>query len=290
MTHVISLLNMKGGVGKTSTTVILGEFLAGELGKKVLLVDMDPQISLSITMLGERQWILLNEAGHTLARLFAEALDDNLEPRFAISRAIQPNSSNVRSVHNVDLLPSSLDVIPLLPHLEAISEALATASRLADQPAWELLKECTEPVRGDYDYVLLDCPPNLGIMTMSALRISEGYFIPTIPDVLSTYGIPAVQREVKRFAARAGIPTPVELGTITTKHEKRSPVHKSQMARLKNDPHIPPLLHPPVPQSSKISGGVEGQYRTLKAKYGGDVYNDLYDLTEAFRQRVEEGE
>ena len=81
MTHVISLLNMKGGVGKTTSTVILGEFLAGELGRKVLLVDMDPQISLSITMLGEKQWLLLNGNRFTLAQLFIDALHEDDEQR-----------------------------------------------------------------------------------------------------------------------------------------------------------------------------------------------------------------
>ncbi|GAA2183201.1 ParA family protein [Brooklawnia cerclae] len=287
MTHVISLLNMKGGVGKTTTTVILGEFLAGELGRKVLLIDMDPQISLSITMLGERQWVLLNDGGHTLAQLFTDALNEGDEPRFDLDTALQRNVSNVKDVANVDLLPSSLDIIPQLPHLEAIS----AAARSADPPVWDMFREGIGPILDAYDYVLVDCPPNLGVMTASALRISEGYVIPTIPDVLSTYGISAVQREVKRFARTAGIPEPVEFGTIVTKHEKRSPVHRSQMARLKNDPAIPPLLHPSIPQNSKISGGVEGPFKSLKGKYGArDCYDVLFDLTEAFRQRIEEGE
>lgn len=287
MTHVISLLNMKGGVGKTTTTVILGEFLAGELGRKVLLIDMDPQISLSITMLGEDTWLLLNEAGHTLAQLFADALSDEGEPPgFELDKAVQRSASNVKDVEDVDLLPSSLDIIPQLPHLEAIS----AAARSADPPVWEVFRDGVRPLLAGYDYVLVDCPPNLGVMTMSALRISDGYVIPTIPDVLSTYGISAVQQQVRRFADSAGIPAPAEFGTIVTKHEKRSPVHRGQMARLKNDPHIPPLLYPSIPQSSKVSGGVEGRYPSLRNKYGRDLHDSLFELAEAFRQRIEEGE
>lgn len=286
MTHVISLLNMKGGVGKTTSTVILGEFLAGELGRKVLLVDMDPQISLSITMLGEKQWLLLNGNRFTLAQLFIDALHEDDEPRFNLGQTLQRDASNVKNVCDLDLLPSSLDIIPELPHPEAIS----AAARSADPPVWEIFRQGIEPILDDYDYVLVDCPPNLGVMTMSALRISAGYVIPTIPDVLSTYGISAVQREVKRFAKTAGIAEPEALGTIITKNQRGIGVHKGQLARLKNDPEIPPLLYPPIPQSNQIAGSVEGDYRTLKRKYGAANYDDLFDLTEAFRQRIEEGE
>lgn len=287
MTHVISVLNMKGGVGKTTTTVMLGEFLAGEFGKKVLLVDMDPQISLSITMLGERQWGLVNDAQRTMVPMFQDALHaGGQERRFDVLAAVQRNASNVATVVDVDLLPSSYDVIALQRHLAVLSVA-----KRGTVKAWDILGPAIAPILGDYDYVLIDCPPSLEVMTMNALRISEGYVIPTIPDVLSTYGIPLIQEQVKAFADEVGMRPPAELGVIVTKHQKNSPVHRGQIARLRNSHELPELLAPWVPETSKIAGAAEYQpYSTLKTKYGNTHFQGLWELTEAFRQRVEEGE
>ena len=95
---------------------------------------------------------------------------------------------------------------------------------------------------------------------------------------------------ITEVAKTAGIAEPEALGTIITKNQRGIGVHKGQLARLKNDPDIPPLLYPPIPQSNQIAGSVEGDYRTLKSKYSRANYDDLFDLAEAFRQRIEEGE
>lgn len=285
MTHVISVLNMKGGVGKTTTTVMLGEFLAAERGKQVLLVDMDPQISLSITMLGERQWGLVNDAGYTLAAMFRDAIDSRSQD-FDISRSVYRDASNVKAITDLDLLPMSPAVNDLQPHLDAMSVAKRSPVKV-----WDILSQAIEPILGDYDYVLIDCPPSFDVMTKNAMRASTGYVVPTIPDVMSTYGIPLLQERVKAFAATVGTPAPEELGIIVTKYQKISPTHRSQIARLRNSRELPTLLDPWVPETSKISGAAEfQQYSTLRTKYGPQNYKGLWELTEGFRQRVEEGE
>ncbi|QGF23023.1 AAA family ATPase [Raineyella fluvialis] len=286
MTHVISVVNMKGGVGKTTTTVMLGEFLAAEYGKRVLLVDMDPQVSLSITMLGELQWRLVRDAGHTAVAMFSDALDTAEVPRFDIARAVYRNASNVKAIHDVDLLPLAPDIIDLQPHLAALSVAKRSSVRV-----WDILHGALAPILPRYDYVLIDCPPSLDVMTKNALRASSGYLIPTIPDVMSTYGITLLQQKVGEFAEQAGIQRPAELGVIVTKHKLNSSVHTGQVARLRNHPTWPPMLTPTVPEANQIAGAAEyQQYSTLRMKYGQAHYADLAELTETFRQRVEEGE
>lgn len=286
MTHVISVLNMKGGVGKTTTTVMLGEFLAAECGKKVLLVDMDPQVSLSITLLGERQWEYLRESGRTLAPMFRDALDTAKDPEFDIARTVYRDASNVKSITEVDLLPLSPEVIDLQPHLAALSVAKRSSVKV-----WDILANGIEPILDDYDYVLIDCPPSLDVLTKNALRASDGYIVPTIPDVMSTYGIPLLQEKVKEFTAEANIEPPAEYGVIITKHQKISPTHRQHIASLRSSRSIPPLLHPWVPETSKISGAAEfQQYPSLKTKYGSQNFSGLSELTEGFRQRVEDGE
>ena len=75
MTHVFSTINLKGGVGKTTTTVALAEFLSAEMWKNVLVIDLDPQTNATVMMIGEEKWKNLNKNGHTIASLFNDALD-----------------------------------------------------------------------------------------------------------------------------------------------------------------------------------------------------------------------
>ena len=75
MTHVFSTINLKGGVGKTTTTVALAEFLSAEMRKNVLVIDLDPQTNATVMMIGEEKWKKLNKNGHTIASLFNDALD-----------------------------------------------------------------------------------------------------------------------------------------------------------------------------------------------------------------------
>src|SRR3546814_13919376 len=75
MTHVISTINLKGGVGKTTTTVALAETFSALMGKRVLVIDLDPQTNATLMLIGEDRWSALNAKGHTLARLFQDAMD-----------------------------------------------------------------------------------------------------------------------------------------------------------------------------------------------------------------------
>ncbi|QGF23025.1 ParA family protein [Raineyella fluvialis] len=285
MTHVISVLNMKGGVGKTTTTVMLGEFLAGEFGKKVLLVDMDPQISMSIAMLGEFHWSRVNEANATLVPLFLDALIEGRRstPQFDVHKTLQRNASDVQTITGVDLLPSSYDVIPLQRHL-----AVMTVARHSPVKAWDILGPGIAPIMDDYDYVLIDCPPSLEVMTMNALRISEGYVIPTIPDVLSTYGVPLVQEQVGVFAEEVGMECPRELGIIVTKYRMLSSVHRAQVNRMRNDATLPQLMEPWIPETNRIAASAADEgFPSLQVKYGREHFRALRQLTDAFRRRVE---
>ena len=79
MTSVIATISLKGGVGKTTVTAGVAEFMAGEFGRRVLVVDLDSQINLTTMFLGDERWVKLNAAGHTLATVFADAVDQTLE-------------------------------------------------------------------------------------------------------------------------------------------------------------------------------------------------------------------
>lgn len=285
MAHVISTINLKGGVGKTTTTVALAEFLSGEFGKRVLVIDLDPQTNATTVLIGEEAWRDLNTAKHTLATLFTDALRPDREPpAFDLDATLQRRVSPVADVRTVDLLPSSLDLIDVQDKLASMPSGQFYSNNPTD-----LLRRAVRPLLDDYDFVLVDCPPNLGIVTLNGLRISDGYIIPTIPDVLSTYGIPQIQQRVKAFADNLGERIG-ELGIVVTKYRAASTVHRNTIVRLQDDPDLPIVFDTWVPETNQIAASAEYADRaTLRQKYGYQgQYDTLRALTKEFIAAVEE--
>lgn len=263
MATVIATINLKGGVGKSTTSVALAEFLATEHHKTVLFIDLDPQTNATTMLIGEDRWSELNDRDLTLARLFQDALVDPEERRFSLEDTIQPRVSNVSGVNRVDLLPSSLNLIDVQDRLGSIS----SGKFYSDVPT-DILRRATRPIIDDYDYVIIDCPPNLGIITLNGLRIASAYIIPTIPDVLSTYGIPQILSRVKQFADNIGEEiTP--LGIVISKYRDQSTVHWNTVRRLKADERMPPVFETFIPENNKIAESAEfTPVNTLRQKYG----------------------
>jgi chromosome partitioning protein len=284
MTHVIATINLKGGVGKTTTTVGLAEFLSAEFGKKVLVIDLDPQTNATTVLIGEDHWKELAEEGHTLMTLFQDALrPDAAPPEFDLQATLQRGVSPVKEVRSVDLLPSSLDLIDVQDRLAS----MPSGRFYSDNPT-DLLRRAVRPILEDYDYVLIDCPPNLGIITLNGLRISEGYIIPTIPDVLSTYGIPQIQKRVRAFADNLG-ETIAEIGIVVTKYRAASTVHRNTITRMQDDEELPVVLETVVPEANQIAASAEFVgYSTLRQKYGyAGQYDTFRALAKEFIAEVE---
>ncbi|WP_435614522.1 AAA family ATPase [Streptomyces coelicoflavus] len=285
MAHVISTINLKGGVGKTTTTAGLAEFLSGEFGKRVLVIDLDPQTNLTTVLIGEKKWEDLNDDGYTLATLFRDALlPEGESPSFDLEKTLQRNVSSVDAVSKVDLLPSSLDLIDVQDRLASMP-----SGRYYSNNPTELLRRAVRKIIDNYDYVLVDCPPNLGIVTLNGLRISHGYIIPTIPDVLSTYGIPQIQRRVRDFADSLG-ETINEIGIIVTKYKANSTVHRNTVRELEDDEKLPVVLSTFIPEKNDIAGSADFVGRaTLRQKYGYQGgFDAFHAMTEEFIELVEE--
>jgi chromosome partitioning protein len=156
----------------------------------------------------------------------------------------------------------------------------------------DLLRKAVRPILHDYDYdydyVLVDCPPNLGIVTLNGLRISDGYIIPTIPDVLSTYGIPQIQQRMHEFGEDIGKDI-AEIGSVITKYRAASTVHCNTVARLQDNKSLPPVMSPWIPDTNDIAAAAEFTKRgTLRQKYGYKGQLDaLNALTKQFIKLVE---
>jgi chromosome partitioning protein len=287
-THVLSFINLKGGVGKTTTAVAVAEMLAHEDRKHVLLVDLDPQTNATVTLISEEQWAEMDAEGRTVAQLFADRLNPNEPPRFDIENAIAHRVSTVSDgIARLDLLPSSIRLIDIQDRIPMI----ALSGNFTTNPL-EILRHALATVIERYDYVIIDCPPSLGTVTKNGLRISTAYIIPTIPDIVSTWGIYQIVDNVDRFATDIGRPLP-PLGIVATKVQSNN-LHRRviedlrarRLGRFAESGALqqPPLFDHDIPQAVDVARGadVDADIRTLKGKYG-KAYDALHGLTQEIK-------
>ena len=265
MAHVVSTINLKGGVGKTTVTVGLAEVLAADFRKRVLVIDLDPQTNASVALLGEDQWAELNDKGRTLHTLFADALaEDPADRRFDLASTLQHKASPTAEARaRLDLLPSSLELINVQDRLASMP-----SGRFYSNNPTDLLARATRGIIDEYDWVLVDCPPNLGIITLNGLRLSEGYIIPTIPDVMSTYGIPQILKRVEDFAGELG--QQIEpYGIVVSKYRAQSTEHRNHVERLRRRSDYPDVFETIVPESNELSAAAAAVERgTLRQRWG----------------------
>ncbi|MCX6605514.1 MAG: AAA family ATPase [Acidobacteria bacterium] len=278
-THVLSFINLKGGVGKTTTAVAVAEILAQEDRKHVLLVDLDPQTNATVTLISEDKWSELDREGRTIAQLFSDRINFHEPPKFDIETAIVKRVSTINDgIARLDLLPSSIRLIDIQDRIPMI----ALSGNFTTNPL-EILKNALQLVLDRYDYVIIDCPPSLGTVTKNGLRISTGYVIPTIPDIVSTWGIYQIVENVERFAKDIGRSIP-PLGIVATKVQRNN-LHSRVMDDLKarrlgrfgeeGALQQPPLFNSSIPQLVSVARGADvgEEIRTFKGKYGEAYYS-----------------
>lgn len=284
VTKVTSFINLKGGVGKTTSAVATAEFLAEEQQKRVLVIDLDPQTNATVALMSEEKWQELDEQGQTLRQLFKDKLDRT--SKFDITKAIVRGVSNLHGgIKRLSLLPSSLGLIEIQDQL-----ALIPGGTFYSISPVDILQTALRPVLHEYDYVIVDCPPNLGIITLNGINMSTGYVIPVIPDILSTYGIPQILDRIGTFAETKGIDVPAR-GIIVSKYRAQSKLHNSKLQQLRKDAEaakLPAIFETLVPEATQIaeSADVEAAVNTLRQKYGyGNNYAVYSSLAKEFMER-----
>lgn len=285
MSIITSVINLKGGVGKTTLTIALAHFLAVEHGKRVLVIDLDPQTNATVCLIPEQEWKERDETGRTLYQLFADQVKGSR--RFNADDAIVRDVSNVGGgVRGLDLLPSSLRLIKVQDRV----------TQLTDFESYErgpifAMRDALADVLPYYDHVLIDCPPSLGIVTLNGLAISDSYLIPVVPDLLSVLGIPPILDRVEHFAQRTRRNIRA-LGIVISKMRTQTVLHNEMLRRLRDDfvdRRFPPVFRTVIPESTRIAeaANVLAPLNTLQQKYGnGGPYEDLSALTREYLSYV----
>ena len=189
--QVISMCNQKGGVGKTTTTINLGAALA-ELGYEVLLVDFDPQGSLSVG---------LGVNPHTLeVSIYNLLLSREYEP----AEVVRPSS-----VAGLDILPSNIDL------------SAAEVQLVSEVAREQTLKRVTDKLRGSYDFILIDCAPSLGLLTVNALTASDWVLMPLECEFFALRGIALLTDTIEKVSDRLN-PDLKVLGILGTMFDSRT--------------------------------------------------------------------
>lgn len=202
MAIIISMINWKGGVGKTTLTLHLAAGLA-HYGKRILMVDLDPQCNLSFLALGVDRYVseVYNKSRVTLKSLF-----DCYFANRSIGATDLIQSNLVRTspkdfFPNLDIILSHQDLVLLDLQLAKTQKAGRDHKETTrfEIEKIAILDKILNEIRNDYDYILLDCPPNVNLVTQNAFFTSDYYLVPAIPDFLSTTGISLIDNFMQDF-------------------------------------------------------------------------------------------
>ncbi|MDO4686114.1 MAG: ParA family protein [Corynebacterium sp.] len=198
---IISMCNQKGGVGKTTSTINLGACLA-ELGRRVLLVDLDPQGALSAGL-----GVPHEELDLTVYNLLVDHQTSIL------------NAIHRTNVPGLDLVPANIDL------------SAAEIQLVNEVGREQTLARALRPVMRDYDYIILDCQPSLGLLTVNALTCSHGVIIPMECEYFSLRGLALLTDTVSKVQDRLNFNLEI-VGILVTMFDRRTSHAREVMSRV----------------------------------------------------------
>ncbi len=244
--QVISMCNQKGGVGKTTSTINLGAAIA-ETGRKVLLVDFDPQGALSVG---------LGFNPHDMDKTIYNLL---------VSTDVTIHDVILKtSVKNLDLVPGNIDLS-------------AAEVQLVNEVAREqILANALRPVLADYDYIIIDCLPSLGLLTVNALTASQGVIIPLECEFFALRGVALLMDTIAKVQDRLNPDLKLE-GILATMYDPRT-VHSREVLKTVVDAFGDGVFHTVINRTIKFpETSVAGEPITSYAgtSSGADAYRQL---------------
>ncbi|MGD7003690.1 ParA family protein [Corynebacterium halotolerans] len=199
--HIIAMCNQKGGVGKTTSTINMGACIA-ELGRKVLLVDLDPQGALSAGL-----GVPHNDVDVTIYDLL---VDRKADVHDAVHSTAVPNLDLVPA--NIDLSAAEIQLVNEVGREQALARAL-------------------RPVMKDYDFIILDCQPSLGLLTVNALACAQDVIIPMECEYFALRGLALLTDTVEKVSDRINFDLEI-MGILVTMFDRRTSHAREVMSRV----------------------------------------------------------
>ena len=282
--RIISVINMKGGVGKSTTTVSLAETLAHHQRRRVLVIDLDPQTNASIMVAGPEKWTSMREAERTLD-LYFESYIVQQKPK-PFKQLIEKNVSDLKGKPDVALCASAPEF--RIVERDMIESFVKRGFQIDMIQKWilERFANGLKNVLNDYDYILIDCPPGISLFAEAALIAADTILVPSIPDYVSRLGLITFRKRALRLInERRGGPS--QLMVLATKYEDGFSLHRSEASLLK-DNLGDAMFDVRIPQNVDIAKAAEWSEtpRTFEQKYG-SMANTIKKLGEEFQSKVE---
>ena len=216
MGTIISTVNMKGGVGKTTLTVNLATCLAKRHNKRVLVLDLDSQISATLSLISPHDFAKLRKKKHTLSYLLDNVINPNPWSKLSIQDIIVPN---ICGINGLELLPGDIQLYVEYQVSEMLHQRAVESNEQEFQKVWDdfervLIQQILEPVIDRYDFIILDCAPGYNLLTRSGIAASNFYLLPARPEPLSLVGIQLLERRIAKLKKSHVDTRPVDVNLL----------------------------------------------------------------------------
>lgn len=292
MGSVISTVNMKGGVGKTTLTVNLATCLAKYHDQKVLVIDLDSQINATLSLMMIPEYAKVRKKRYTLGYLVDRAIEPNPRKTIPIQNII---ISSVCDIPGLDLLPGDIElydeyVVSELLHRKAVNEQESNFEKVWDNFEKILVKEIIAPIADEYDLIIIDCPPNYNLLTRSAIIASNFYLLPARPEPLSVVGIQLLQKRINKLKQNKRISQSINIqmlgivfilsgGTLLGRYYRRI------MKRVQEDFGNEALFKTSIPMDVNVAKAVDMFKPTVITTPNSSGSKAFIKLTEEFLEK-----
>ncbi len=294
MAFVIATTNMKGGVGKTTMTVNLAATLARNLNQRVLIMDLDTQISATLSLMAPGEYAKLRNEKRTLRYLVHRAIVGDPELFNQVRDGVR---GYVCNVPNLSILPGDIDLydeylVSEMLHRKAMSQGNdANFEQVWNNFEKTLVRSIIKTVENDYDVIILDCAPGYNLVTRSALLASNFYLIPARPEPLSLIGIQLLERRIARLqdahkddpnvkVEMLGIAFSLSGNMLTGRY------YNQVMGRLNSDFNESKLFKTRIPMDVNVSKAVDSYMPVVLSNPGCAGGKAFLQLGQEFMQKI----
>jgi cellulose biosynthesis protein BcsQ len=192
---------MKGGVGKTTLTVNLATCLAKNHGKRVLVLDLDAQISATLSLMSPHDFGKTRKKRKTLTYLLDSIIQPNPYNKLTIHDLVCPSVCNIEGL---ELLPGDIELydeylVSDMLHQESLRQGANDFEKVWNKFERILIQDILDPVRDQYDFIIMDCAPGYNLLTRSGIAASDYYLLPARPEPLSIVGMQLLERRIAKL-------------------------------------------------------------------------------------------
>ncbi|MGP0128203.1 MAG: ParA family protein [cyanobacterium endosymbiont of Rhopalodia musculus] len=290
---VISTVNMKGGVGKTTLTVNLATCLAKYHGKRVLVLDLDSQISATLSLMSPHEFAKTRRKRRTLSYLLNNIVQPNPYSKLDVHDIVQPYICNIEGL---DLLPGDLELYDEYVVSETLHKQASIVGNLDFKTVWNhfervLIKKIITSVIEHYDLIIMDCAPGYNLLTRSGLAASHYYLLPARPEPLSVVGIQLLERRIAKLKESHQKTDPLNLNLlgvvfISSGGGLLSRYYNRVMKRVQQDFNPYQLFDTSIPMDVNVAKAVDSFRPVVTAMPNSSGSKAFIKLTQEFLSKL----